>query len=210
MEAKDYLKDIQDIKNMMSQSTQFISLSGLSGILAGIYALIGAFFANTFLTKFNIQEYEPNRNSFILSEHDIITFLFLIALAVILASIFTGIALSAIKAKKEGQKLWNNSSKKLLLNFSIPLLTGGIFALLLLQKEYYGLIAPITLLFYGLACVNASKFTFRDVRYLGITLIILGLLATHFEGFGLLFWAIGFGICHIFYGFIMYIKYDRK
>ena len=92
----------------------------------------------------------------------------------------------------------------------IPFLTGGFFILFLIEKEILGLVAPLTLIFYGLACVNASKYTLRDVRYLGITIIIIGLLATEFSGYALEFWALGFGICHIVYGSMMYFKYDRN
>ena len=77
-------------------------------------------------------------------------------------------------------------------------------------KKMFGLVAPLTLLFYGLACVNASKYTIGDIRYLGITMILLGLLSTWFLGYGLLFWALGFGVCHIVYGSMMYFKYDRN
>ncbi len=210
METKDYLKDIQDIKEMMSKSSQFLSLSGLSGVLAGIYALIGAFVAKSILPSCNKIGYELSRETFTLTEQEITIKLFLIAIAVIVLSIITGILLSASKAKKQKESLWNESSKRLLINFGIPLITGGIFSLLLLQKEYYGIIAPITLLFYGMGCINASKYTFRDVKYLGITLIILGLFAAYFIGYGLLFWALGFGVSHIIYGTMMYLKYDRN
>jgi hypothetical protein len=98
----------------------------------------------------------------------------------------------------------------LLANFLIPLITGGVFGILLLRNGYYGLIAPVTLIFYGLSCVNASKYTLRDVRYLGITILLLGLLATEIPGYALEFWALGFGVCHIVYGSMMYYKYDRK
>lgn len=209
MEAKDYLQDIQDIKNMMSKSSQFLSLSGLSGIMAGIYALIGAYFANSLLSSYNETEYEMSRVAYHPTEEELTRNLFIIALIVILLSILSGLILSAKKAKKQGEHLWNETSKRLIINFGIPLVTGGIFALLLLEKELYGIIAPITLLFYGLGCVNASKHTFRDVRYLGITLILIGLIATYFEGYGLVFWALGFGVCHIIYGSMMYFKYDR-
>ncbi len=210
MEAKDYLKDIQDIKQMMTKSSQFLSLSGLSGILAGIYALIGAFMANAILPNYNRLGNELSREPLSLSEQEITFQLIAIAVIVIILSIITGLLLSSSKAKKQGEQLWNVSSKRLLFNFGLPLIAGGIFALLLLQKEYYGLIAPVTLLFYGLGCVNASKNTVRDVYYLGITLIFLGLLATYFIGYGLLFWALGFGVCHILYGSVMYFKYDRN
>lgn len=210
MEAKDYLKDIQDIKSMMANSSQFLSLSGLSGILAGVYSLIGAFLANNLLSSYSGTNYKMTRNTSPISEIEITNQLFLIAICVIVLSIVTGLTLSARKAKKQGETLWNVSSRKLIINFSIPLITGGIFALIQLLKQDYVLIAPITLIFYGLGCVNASKNTFRDVRYLGITLVILGLISTYYSGFGLLFWTLGFGICHILYGSIMYFKYDRN
>lgn len=211
MEAKDYLKDIQDIKNMMNKSSQFLSLSGLSGIFAGIYALVGAVIANNILSSFGrIKSHNLSRNSYVPGVNEITNSLIIIALLVIGLSIITGLILSASKAKKQGESLWNATSKRLLINFGIPLVTGGLFALLLLQKEIYGLIAPITLLFYGLGCVNASKHTFRDVKYLGLTLIVVGLLATYFEGYGLYFWALGFGVFHIVYGTVMYYKYDKK
>lgn len=202
MEAKDYLKDIQDIKQMMSQSSQFISLSGLSGILAGIYALVGAVVVNSLLEK--------NPNQVIIIESQTFELIILTAGIVLTLSLLTAFIMTKQKAQKVGEKIWNPTSKRLLINFCIPLFTGGIFALLLLRHEVYGLIAPITLMFYGLACLNASKYTLRDVRYLGITEIILGLIAVEFSGYGLYFWVLGFGICHIVYGALMYIKYDRK
>jgi hypothetical protein len=202
METKDYLKDIQDIKSMMAQSSQFISLSGFSGILAGIYALIGAYIAHFFI--------ENDRSNFITLESLTFKYLILTAFVVLLLSVSTAYLLTIRKAKKLNEKVWNPTSKRLVVNFCIPLVTGGIFCILLLKNGYYGLIAPITLIFYGLACVNASKYTLRDVRYLGITQIILGLIATEFSGYGLHFWVIGFGICHILYGSIMHYKYDRN
>lgn len=210
METKDYLKDIQDIKSMMANSSQFISLSGLSGILAGLYALIASFFANELLSSSTDTNYKTSRNSYTPTDSELINPLFLIAIAVIILSIITGLALSNSKAKKQGEKLWNVSSKKLLINFSLPLLTGGIFAIILILKQNYLYIAPITLIFYGLGCVSASNNTFRDLRYLGVTLIILGLVASYYSGYGLLFWTLGFGVCHILYGSVMYFKYDRN
>ncbi|MFM2213522.1 MAG: hypothetical protein RL427_785 [Bacteroidota bacterium] len=207
MEAKDYLKDITEIKNMMDRSSRFISLSGLSGVLAGIYCLIGAVLAYT--TLYTDASSMGNYSVVIVSQEKVER-LFIIALTVIVLSLITGISFSMRKAKKSNESLWNSSSRRLVINFAIPLFTGGFFILFLIEKEILGLVAPLTLLFYGLACVNASKYTLGDVRYLGITLIILGLLSTWFLGYGLLFWALGFGVCHILYGGIMYFKYDRN
>lgn len=207
MEKDKYLNDISEIKNMMNKSSRFISLSGLSGILAGIYSLIGAYLAYGIIYT-NSSQMETYR-SLIVSEESMLQ-LFGIAFGVILLSIITGILLSYKKAKKHGENFWDASSKRLLINFLIPLGTGGFFILFMIEKEIYGYVAPLTLIFYGLACVNASKYTIGDVRYLGITLLILGLISSYFIGFGLFFWALGFGFCHLFYGSMMYFKYERK
>lgn len=207
MEANKYLNDISEIKNMMNKSSRFISLSGLSGVLAGIYSLIGAYLAYKIIYT---DSYELGSYRNLIVTEDAMISLFAIAFCVIFLSLITGILLSMKKAKKQEEKIWDASSKRLLINFMIPLATGGIFILFLIEKEIYGFVAPLTLIFYGLACVNASKYTLGDVRYLGITLLILGLISTYFIGFGLLFWALGFGICHLFYGAVMYFKYERN
>ena len=185
----------------MDKSSQFISLSGLSGILAGVYALAGAFF---------IKYIDALQDGYVIVDSYSFKLILGIALAVLILSIATGLLFSIRKAKKEGETIWNSTTKRLVTNFMIPLITGGVFAMLLIQNHYYGLIAPVTLIFYGMACVNASRYTLRDVRYLGLTIIVIGLVATYFMGYGLEFWALGFGVCHILYGSVMYFKYDRN
>lgn len=202
MEEKNYLQDIHDIKDMMNRSSQFISLSGLSGVLAGVYALVGAYIADGLIAA--------QQNQYIILESATFKQIVIVAFSVLFLSIATALVLTHFKAKKQGEKIWNSTARRMIINFLIPLVSGGIFALLLLRHEIYGLIAPVTLIFYGLACINASKYTLRDLRYLGITVLVLGLMATEFSGYGLQFWAVGFGICHIIYGTIMYLKYDRN
>ncbi|RZJ62905.1 MAG: hypothetical protein EOO45_22205 [Flavobacterium sp.] len=197
---EDYLKDIQDIRKMMDKSSQFLSLSGLSGVLAGIYALLGAYAV-----------YEITQDVvYIIFWDRTFNTIVAIASAVLLLSVLTAYIMTARKTKKQGDKVWNSATRRMSLNFLIPLATGGIFSLLLINNQYYGLIAPVMLLFYGMACVNASKYTLRDVRYLGLTMIVIGLFAAYYIGYGLAFWALGFGVCHIIYGAVMYFKYDRN
>ncbi len=208
MEERNYLKDIADIKQMMSRSSRFISLSGLSGILAGIYALLGAAAA-----WFQLDAYRQGYPDYLTAVagggiNSLTRNLFLIAGAVIVASIVTAIILTTRKARKNDEKIWDSVSKRLLLSFAIPLVSGGLFCLAILQRDITGLIAPATLLFYGLALINASKYTLGDIKYLGMANVVTGLIATQFAGYGLYFWALGFGVFHIIYGFIMYNKYD--
>jgi len=205
MEEKNYLNDLKDIKEMMSKSSQFISLSGLSGVLAGIYALVGGWYANKLINDFFLEgyfNYESSKNL----EFKLIS----IALIIIIASILSGLLLSNSKSKKIGVKLWNETSKRLVINFSIPLVTGGILIGILILREYYELIIPATLLFYGMACIHASKYTLGDVKYLGITITLIGLLSAYFYKYSIPLWMFGFGFCHIFYGGMMWFKYDRK
>ena len=209
METRNYLQDISEIKNMMSRSSRFISLSGLSGILAGIYALLGATAAYFQLEKFENLSYTEKEW---ISDNSYSTLFFnlvIIALIVLSAAILTGIFLTLRKAKKQNEKIWNPVSKRLLANFALPLVAGGLFCIVLIQYGIAGLVAPATLIFYGLALVNASKFTIGDIKYLGVSNILIGLLATQFIGYGLYFWALGFGVFHIIYGIILYNKYDR-
>jgi predicted lysophospholipase L1 biosynthesis ABC-type transport system permease subunit len=207
MENEKYLNDLSEIKNLMNRSSRFLSLSGLSGILAGTYALIGAWLAYKTI-YFNSSTMGSYKN-LIISEEAVIH-LIVIAVTVVALSLLTGILLSIQKAKKNKETIWNSTAKRLVINFLIPLASGGFFILFLIEKEMLVLIAPLTLLFYGLACVNASKYTLGGVRYLGITFILIGLLSTWFLEYGLLFWALGFGVCHILYGSIMYFRYERN
>lgn len=206
MEQKKYLDDITEIKNMMDRSSRFLSLSGLSGILAGVYALIASGMA--FYIIKDIESYNNKLQRFFVTV-EYVGDLLVIALTVLIMAVATCLILSVKKAKKNGEKFWNSSSKRLLVNFAIPLLAGGIFCFNLIYHEAFKFVAPATLIFYGLACINASKYTLGDVKYLGLCCLMLGLVSGFFIGYGLLFWALGFGVCHILYGSIMYYKYDR-
>jgi hypothetical protein len=206
MEEKDLQSELSSIRNLMERSSKFISLSGLSGIMAGIYALIGAYFA------YQVVFQEGMSLSFrkvYLLDYGVMLQLVTIAVAVLIFSIITGIWLTIKQADKKGEKIWNPISRRLLVNMAIPLVTGGLFILILLYKGQFGILASASLLFYGLALISASHFTFTDIRWLGFCEIILGLLALAFQGYGILFWALGFGVLHIIYGSMMHFKYKQ-
>ena len=191
---------------MMEKSSRFISLSGLSGVMAGIYALIGAYVAWKLAYTSETLVYDQ------LIVRDVrgnLTWLMLDAAAVLLLAIITGVYLTRQKAKKQGVKTWDKTAQRLLINLLIPLVTGGILVVIFYYQGLIGLIAPTTLIFYGLGLINASYYTYRDVRFLGISEVVLGLVASAVIGYGLLIWAIGFGVLHIIYGAMMYFKYEK-
>ncbi|WP_396601761.1 hypothetical protein [Algibacter sp. R77976] len=202
MESKDYLKDISEIKNMMNKSSRFISLSGLSGILAGIYALIGAALVYWLVTTYS--------NGVLLLDGKIFKLCLLTLFTVGALSVITGIVLTTQKAKKNNAKIWDATSRRLVFNFLIPLIVGGAYILIILSHGKYGQSGGLMLIFYGLALVNASKFSIGDIRYLGYIQIILGLIGALNPGYGFWLWVIGFGFMHIIYGTWMHFKYDRK
>jgi hypothetical protein len=202
-EKQPFEQDLAEIRSLMEKSSKFISLSGLSGILAGVYALAGSTVVY-FLLPSRAANYE------VVSDQDstLVFQIAAIALIVFVASIITGFMMSARKAKRHGIELWTSTSKRLVINLAIPLLTGGAFILLLVMQSRYGLVAPVCLIFYGLALMNASTNLYEEVRYLGYSEIVLGLIATALPEFGLFFWATGFGLFHLFYGSLMFRKYD--
>ncbi|HRC32196.1 MAG TPA: hypothetical protein PK736_01995 [Bacteroidia bacterium] len=210
--SKEHLDQLAHIRTMMERSTRFISLSGLSGIFAGIFALIGAGFAVIYLKLgFPYSEYWITPNANLTSRSAIMKFFIVDASLVLIASIVVSTLLTVKRANQNGQQIWNVAAKRLFINMAIPLLTGGLFCLIAYYRYgYIGMIAPLMLIFYGLALLNASKYTLDDVRYLALAEIVLGLFAFYKIGYGLLFWTIGFGVLHIVYGAWMWIKYERN
>lgn len=202
MSSEDYLKDISEIKNLMNKSSRFISLSGLSGILAGIYALIGAAFAYWLVTT--------SQQGYLILDGKIFQLVLLDLFLVAFFGIVTGIILTTRKAKKEGRPIWDATSKRLVINFLIPVVAGGIYTLIILSQHKYGQTGALMLLFYGLGLVNASKYTLGDIKYLGYIEIVLGLICAYFPGYGFWLWVIGFGFMHIIYGTLMYFKYEKS
>ncbi|MES2427242.1 MAG: hypothetical protein V4560_09730 [Bacteroidota bacterium] len=206
MKETDIKDDLASIRNLMERSSKFISLSGLSGVLAGVYALIGAAVTYKLL---NYGSIDYNEDMFVVVDSSVIRTLIAIAAAVLIASVLTGVILSARKAKRKGQSIWNKTSRELLFYMATPLVAGGLLMIIFILRGYYGIVGPTSLIFYGLALVGASSFTFTAVRSLGICEIVLGLISALYPGYGLYFWAIGFGVLHIIYGSVMYLKYDR-
>lgn len=197
---------VAEIRSMMERSSRFISLSGLSGVVAGLAALIGAWVAYQRIGLDFVADGWRVRGR----QYDMEMFadLLLIALAVLAVAVGFGLFFTIRNSRRKGQKIWDSTARRLLLNLMLPLSVGGIFCLLLILRAYFELVAPATLVFYGLALVNASKYTLHDIRWLGVSEIVLGLIGMAMPGYGLLLWAFGFGVLHVAYGTAMWWKYE--
>lgn len=209
VDNNQHLEAIQDIRLMMKKSTRFLSLSGLSGVFAGIYALIGAFVASSYLNYlYNNSWLNFIENGF--NVKDIYLHFILIAISILFLSIITAIYFSNKKAKQNGQSLFDHTALRVLINLCIPLIAGGTFCIALMYHGSIVYIAPTMLLFYGVSLINASKYTYEDIRYLGLCEIVLGLINAFNLGNGLLYWSLGFGVLHIVYGGAMWWKYEKS
>ncbi len=208
---EETIQDLAEIRQLMEKSTRFLSLSGLSGIFAGIFAIIGAVVA-FFVLNYDSRYFNPTEYFGIYYKLPVSRFIYLLVIdgiSVLILALFFGFYFSYRRSKKIGQKFFDRTGLRLLIHIGIPLVTGGIFCLVLLFYKIVFLIGPSTLIFYGLALINGSKFTLREIHYLGIMEIVLGLISLMFPGYTILFWSLGFGVLHIIYGAIMYYRHEK-
>ena len=184
MDKNKALESVNEIKELMEKSSKFVSLSGITAVMAGVYSFVGAYVVGR---GFNSE-----------------------ASLILMASVITACVLSVYKAKKTGTKLFSRLTYRTAWNFSLPLLVGGLFCIALLLHGNYGVISSVMLLFYGLSLVNVSKFTYSNVAWLGYAFLVLGVIDCFFEGHALMFWTIGFGGFHLLYGILFYLQYERS
>lgn len=204
MTDKNYHDDLSHIRSMMERSSRFLSLSGLSGVFAGITALVGSAYAFFLMQNEKVSYLKDDAISF---SDQLVTKLVITGLVILAAAIALAYFFTVRKTKKNEASMWNATTKRLLVAFLIPLITGGFVSLALLYHGMLVFVAPMTLIFYGLALVSAERYTLSDIKYLGFCEIGLGLLSLFFLGWGFIAWVIGFGVLHIVYGLLMHSKY---
>lgn len=197
-------EDLAHIRSMMERSSRFISLSGLSGVFAGLSALIGGIYVYQ-LFKLNGIEYFTDQH--VILSGSLVSELIWIGIIILVCAFVFGTFFTVRKSRKYNLPIWTSATKNMLSHLAVPLAAGGIFCLALIYHGYFGLVAPSTLIFYGLAVINAEKYTFSDIKYLGFSELILGCISLFYIGYGLIFWILGFGILHILYGLVMFKKY---
>lgn len=202
--TEKHQEDLVHIRSMMERSSRFISLSGLSGVFAGLSALLGGVYVYQLFNANGIEYFEDNHQLYSTS---LITELILTAFVILFFALAFGVFFTVRKSKKLNLPIWTSATKNMLFNLAIPLIAGAVFCFALVYHKMFILVAPSTLIFYGLALLNAEKYTYSDIKYLGFSEVILGSIALFFVGYGLVFWILGFGILHIFYGLLLFKKY---
>ncbi|MDB5269202.1 MAG: hypothetical protein JWP58_2242 [Hymenobacter sp.] len=212
--APDPLAQLTEIRAIMERSSRFLSLSGLSGVGAGVVALLGAAVGHFYLQSQYPSEYGPAGYAHLVAStaperQAALPFLLLLAGGVIAAALLVAFFFTQRRTRRSGQTLWSGPARRVAVALAVPLVAGGLFCLRLYLGGDAGMVMPGLLVFYGLALLNASKYTLDEIRWLGLTQIVLGLLAMLQPGWGLLYFALGFGLGHIGYGLLMYNRYER-
>lgn len=207
-QSSQHLEDIKVIKRIMEESSRFLSLSGLSGVFAGVFAIAGAAAAKMIIPE-SVLAGDISPESF-LSDPEVrrvIVLLVADAGIVLLLALAAAVFLSYRKAKKAGHAIWTTVTRRLLMNLFIPLATGGLFIIFTLGKVPGSVTVAATLIFYGLALINTAKFTLGEIYWLGVLEVVTGLACLLMPGYTLILWALGFGLLHIVYGLFMHIRY---
>ena len=202
--TEKHQEDLVHIRSMMERSSRFISLSGLSGVFAGLSALLGGVYVYQLFNANGIEYFEDNHQLYSTS---LITELILTAFVILFFALAFGIFFTVRKSKKLNLPIWTSATKNMLFNLAIPIIAGAVFCFALVYHQMFILVSPSTLIFYGLALLNAEKYTYSYIKYLGFSEVVLGSIALFFVGYGLVFWILGFGILHIFYGLLLFKKY---
>lgn len=203
----DYLSDLQAIRSMMQRSSKFLSLSGWSGVMAGIYGLLAAYLAQQYL-QFDAAAMEAAGLTGV-EAFAALSGMMALAGCLLVLSLGTAAWMARRKAQKQGESVWTTASRRLLADLAVPLFTGGFLLLGLAWMGYHSLLLPTSLLFYGITLYQAGPVTYTALRILGLLNLALGFLALLMPENALLFWAAGFGLLHIVYGLFIHFRYEK-
>ena len=210
--GKEPAQALEEIKQMMDRGSRFVSLSGWSGIAAGICALIAAWVADKKLDQYGINKIDysksgyTNNGDFLQFQRDLV----ILAVITFIAAFSLAFLFTWLRSRKTGVPVWGFTARKVIINVAVPMIVGALFIWRITDLGVYDLVAPACLLFYGLALINGSKYTVSEVRYLGYLQVLLGITSLWVTGYDLYFWAAGFGALHILYGVMMWNKYERN
>lgn len=190
---QDQLEALSGIRNLMERSSRYLPLSGKAGVAIGVLSILCSLIVDSY---FSIHE-------------DNLKPLFLLFGMLFVICLVIEILMAERNSRQKGVPAWDAIAKRFLINLFLPMVVGGIYCFALIRQQQLEMVLPATLVFYGLALINASRYTIEDTRYLGMADLLLGLATSFLPQHGLLAWGIGFGVLHVLYGVIIYFKYEK-
>jgi hypothetical protein len=175
------------IRETMEKSAVFTSVPGYGGMLMGVTACFAAYIAHTRPT---IREW-------------LITWLLEACLAFAI-----GMLAMWQKSKLSKLPLISAPSKKFVMNSLPAMICGVVITLGLWRFGMFEIMIPIWLLLYGASVVTGGSFSVKAVPIMGWCFIAVGTIAFFVPNvYGNLLMAIGFGVLHIVFGFIIGRKF---
>jgi hypothetical protein len=207
-QSDQHLEDIKVIRKIMEESSRFLSLSGLSGIMAGLIAIAGAVAAKVIIEKHSpVTEWYSYPFTTDPEGRKMLILLLTDMAAVLVLALAGAVFFSSRKARMSGLSAWTPVTRRMLASLIVPLLTGGLFIILTITRVPAYVTVASTMIFYGLAVISAGKFTFGEIHWLGVLEITAGLICLLLPARSVLLWAVGFGAIHIVYGLFMHLRY---
>lgn len=105
------------------------------------------------------------------------------------------------KARAAATPLLSSPGRKLVINFSPPMLVGALLTVVFYQANLTNLLPGLWLLLYGAGVVTGGAFSVRPVPVMGVCFMFVGAGALFCPpAWGDWFMAAGFGLLHIIFG----------
>ena len=189
-QVQEAYENLRMIRQMMERSTKHSSLSGFSGIIVGLWAIIGVA-----VTRLAVQ---PNR------AHHWLAYIAEFAAtwaAVLVLSILTDLLVTKRRAALVGKHVFSKLGTHIVGAAAPGFTAGFVLTMYLLQQQRIGEVYGFWMLSYGLAICAVGLFSVRPVLFLGWAFLLAGaatLFLPHAWGLGMM--ALSFGGFHIAYG----------
>ncbi|SDM64313.1 hypothetical protein SAMN05421823_11818 [Catalinimonas alkaloidigena] len=202
----DPLDTLHEIRQLMERTTRFTSLSGRAGMGVGVCALVGMA-----VLGWHFRSHHLSYTQFMQGELPAASVRWVVGVmsGVFICAVASTFYFTFRNAQGTGQSLWQRQGQRFWLSLALPLTIGGAFCGALVYHGLFALLAPASLLFYGLALLHSSRYTFRGIRYLGWGEVLLGLASCFWIEQAPWCWTLGFGVLHILYGGTLFYTTER-
>jgi hypothetical protein len=189
--------ELKVIRELMERPVCYSTMSGASGVLAGVAALGGVM------------------ADWVTSDHHSTWLAFCIWGCVFMIALVSDIALTRIREKKQGMPFWTSVKRRMLLTILPPFVAGvGLTAAIVvpwqdtLGGQHINLIPALWMAFYGLALWQAGEFSIPEIRVMGAGFILASLPTAMFlQDWPYCALAITFGGFHLAYGVVVWLRH---
>jgi hypothetical protein len=104
------------------------------------------------------------------------------------------------KARRTAVPIWSGAIRRLVWVIAPALAAGAVLTAALTLNEAFHLLPGMWLALYGAGVTAGAEFSIRAIRWMGVSLLILGAIALLHPMWGLVLMACGFGGLHLLIG----------